>query len=345
MQETERLVRFSILSLIITILSINLIFCQEFPDTQVDSLLKSGIRFIINQDYSSAEEKFIQLDNEYTELPIGKIYLAACKIAESFDYAEEYDTEYIESSLDEAKEFIREQLIKDENNLWNIYFYALAEGYRSYFEALNKNWLTSISKGLNSISAFEQCLNIDDRFYESYIAIGTFEYWKSRKTEFLMWMPFYDDDTETGIDNLRTAVNQASYNSYLAINSLIWIYIDQEDYHSAIELGEDAIAEFQNSRYLKWGLARAYEDVNPRRSIEFYQEILDSYPSNRKQNRINFLKLNHKMAQQYAKLGENEIALFLCEKILSINNLSEFELSKLNKRLERVNELKISLSE
>jgi tetratricopeptide (TPR) repeat protein len=198
---------------------------------------------------------------------------------------------------------------------------------------------------LNSISAFEQCLNIDDKFYESYIAIGTFEYWKSRKTEFVSWMPFYEDDTEAGIENLRVASKQASYNSYLAINSLIWIYIDQNDFGGAVEIGEVALAEFPKSRYFKWGLARAYEEVDPKRSIEFYKEILDSYPSNRKQNHINFIKLNHKIAQQYAKIGEIEKALNLCEQILSIKNLSEYEFSKLSKRIERVKELKNSLTE
>ncbi|UCH64736.1 MAG: tetratricopeptide repeat protein [Ignavibacterium sp.] len=344
-QETEHLVRFSFLFLLLKILSTNSIFCQEYPDVLVDSILKSGIRHIISQNYSSAETDFKQLDNEYPQLPLGKIYLAACSIAESFDFAEEYNTEYIESSLDEAKEIIGELLSKDENNLWNIYFYALAEGYISYYEALNKNWLTSLSKGLNSISAFEQCLDINDKFYESYIAIGTFEYWKSRKTEFVSFMPFYEDDTEAGIDNLRVASKLASYNSYLAINSLIWIYIDQNDFHSAIELGEEAVAEFPYSRYFKKGLARSYEEVDPQKSIELYKDILNSYPSNRKQNRINSVKLNHKIAQQYAAMGESKKALELCKQILSIKNLSEFETSKLSRRIGRVNELKNSLSE
>jgi hypothetical protein len=344
MQETERLARYSILILLFNFLAINSIFCQDYPDAKVDSLLKSGIRFIITQDYSSAEASFTQLDNEYPDLPFGKIYLVACRIAESFDFAEEYETEYIESSLDEAKELISKLLSDDENNLWYIYFYALAEGYTSYFEALNKNWLTSLSKGLNSISAFEHCLDIDERFYESYIAIGTFEYWKSRKTEFVAWMPFYKDGTETGIENLRVASKMASYNSYLAINSLIWIYIDQKDFNSAVELGEEALVIFPKSRYFKRGLARAYEEVDPPRSIELYKEILNSYTSNRKQNNINFIKLNHKIAQQYARIGENKKALENCEKILSIKNLSEFETLKLSRRIKRVKELKNSLS-
>jgi hypothetical protein len=345
MQETERLARCSILFFLINILSVNPIFSQHYPDKRIDSLLKSGIELIITQDYSNAESNFKHLDAEYPQLPLGKIYLAACSIAESFDFAEEYDTEFIEATLDEAKEIIEELLSKDENNLWYIYFYALAEGYISYYEALNKNWLTSISKGLNSISAFEHCLDIDDGFYESYIAIGTFEYWKSRKTEFVSFMPFYEDDTEAGIDNLRVASKLASYNSYLAINSLIWIYIDQKDFNSAVELGEEALADFPNSRYFKRGVARAYEEIDAQRAIEVYKEILNSYPSNIKQNRINYVKFNYKIAQQYAAIGENKKALDLCEQILSVNDLSEFETSKLSRRIERVKELKNSLSE
>ena len=345
MQEIERLGRYSKLLIILTVFFVDLIFCQEYPNHRVDSLLKSGIRFIIIQDYSGAKSAFEKLNTDYPELPLGKIYLAALKIAESFDYAEEYDTEYIESFLEEAQEQINKLLDTDEGNLWYIYFSALAEGYTAYFEALKRNWFTSFTKGLNSISAFEACLSIDDKFYESYIALGTFEYWKSRKTEFLTWMPFYETDIEAGIENLKIAVRHASYNHYLAINSLMWIYVDQKEFKRAIELGEAALKEFPDSRYFKRGLARAYQDVDPRRSIELYIEILESYPSNRKQNHINFIRYNHKIAEQFAELGENEKALFYCDQILAINNLNEFELSRLSRRIERVKVLKNSLVE
>ena len=51
------------------------------------------------------------------------------------------------------------------------------------------------------------------------------------------------------------------------------------------------------------------------------------------------------MAEAYIQLGENEKALLLCENILAIKNLSEFELSKVSRRIERVSELKNSLIE
>lgn len=343
MQETEHLARCSFFSLIIYFILFNFSFAQEFPIQRVDSLLKSGIMNIVDQQYTEANKYFEQLALEYPELPLGKIYLAASKIAEAYDYKNEYDADYIESNLQEAKEQAEELLSTDEDNLWFNYYYALAEGYIAYYDAIREDWLSALSTGMNSISAFGNCLNIDNNFYEAYIAIGTYEYWRSRKTEFLDWIPFYDDETEIGIEKLRTAIRSASYNSYLAVNSLIWIYIDQKDFKTAIEIGRSALNEFPNSRYFKWGLARAYEDVNPDSSIQLYFEILNSFPERENLNRINEIILKHLIAQQYAKAGEKEKALILIDEILAISDLNDYEISMLEERLVRVKELKSTL--
>jgi len=343
MQETEHLARCSFLSLIIYSILFNFTFAQDFPIQRVDSLLKSGIMNIVNQQYTRANRYFDQLVLDFPELPLGKIYLTASKIAEAYDYKNEYDSDYIESNLQEAKEQAEELLSTDEDNLWFNYYYALAEGYIAYFNAIRGDWFSALSTGMNSISTFGNCLNIDNNFYEAYIAIGTYEYWVSRRTEFLDWMPFYEDETEIGIEKLRTAIRFASYNSHLAVNSLIWIYIDQRDFKTAIEIGRNAVNEFPDSRYFKWGLARAYEDVNPDSSIQLYYEILNSFPEGENHNRINEIILKHLIAQQYFKTGEKEKALILTEEILSVSNLNEYEISMLEERLERVKELKNTL--
>lgn len=343
MQETGRLGRYNAYVFILTLLFFNSIFCQEYPDKSIDSLLKSGIRDIINQKYEEAGSKFISLDKDYPRLPLGNIYLAAVQIAKAFDYAEQYDENFIDSHLDAAKETAEKLLSSDKNNLWYNYFYALAEGSIAYFAALKENWLSALSTGINSISGFEDCLDIDKNFFESYIAIGTFEYWQSRKMEFLNGLPFYEDRTKVGIDNLRTAAELASYNSYLAINSLIWIYIDQKDYKKAVDLGEKTLRKFPGSRYFRWGLARAYEEINPIKSITLYKEILNSFSNEEKHNHINEITLKHLIAQQYLRLGEKEKSLEVCKEILNIKNLNEFEHSKLDERIQRVKELQESL--
>ena len=232
----------------------------------------------------------------------------------------------------------------DEDNIWYRYFYALSEGYISYYEAIEGSWFSALSTGINSISEFEETLVEDENFYEAYIAIGTFEYWKSRKLEFMDWLSFTNDTKNIGIDRLIVAIDSSSYNSHLAIISLIWIYIDQKKYEEAIKVSEKALSEFPQSRTFKWGLARAYEEKNPQKAIELYLEILQSYPDLLKQNYKNEITLKHLIAQQYAKLGDKEKALKYCNEILSIKNIPPKTLDDLSDRLERVKSLKKDLS-
>lgn len=344
MQETARLVRYKIFLFFITFLiSINT-SAQVYPDKVIDSLLRSGINQIVNQHYDSAEKIFNKLNNDYPNLPLGKIYLAANKIAEAYDYAEEFDEEFILNKLESAKVQSENLLKKDQSNIWYRYFYALAEGYISYFEAINGSWLSALSSGVSSISEFEKILTIKQNFFEAYIAIGTFEYWKSRKMEFMDWLPFTSDTKNTGIDLLVIATDSATYNTYLAMNSLIWIYIDQERYNDAISVAEKALKEFPDSRTFKWGLARAYEEKNPSMAIQLYKEILVSYPSSVANNFKNIITLKHLIAQQYAKIGDRKNALKYCEEILSIKNLPQEDDSELGERIERVKSLKKELS-
>ncbi|MBK9099628.1 MAG: tetratricopeptide repeat protein [bacterium] len=317
---------------------------QVYPDRVVDSLLRLGISSIVNQDYNAAQNMFIKLKKDYPEIPLGKIYLAVNKIAQAYDYAQEFDEDYILNNLEDAKDQAELLLEKDQSNIWYRYFYALAEGYISYFDAINGSWFSALSSGVNSISEFERILESDKKFFEAYIAIGTFEYWKSRKMEFMDWLPFTNDTKKIGIDRLIVAIDSSSYNTYLAINSLIWIYIDQKRFSDAIAVAEKALKQFPESRTFKWGLARAYEETDVSKSIDLYKDILNSYPSSLNGNYENTIVLKHLIAQQYAKKGDKANALKYCNEILAIKNLPKSVKNDLNERLERVRSLKNDLT-
>jgi hypothetical protein len=346
MRETGLLVLFnslkSFLFINLLFLSCTVSFSQVYPDYQVDSLLKKGISSIILQDYALAEKTFLNLDTEFPQLPLGKIYLAAVRIAKSYDYGEDYAESYIDSLLNSAKKQSGKLLEKDENNIWNKYFLSISEGYLSYFGALNGDWLNSLSEGVDALNGFDEIIEQDRNFYEAYIAVGTFKYWKSRKTEFLEWLPGYTDEKNEGIDLLEKAVKHFSYNKYLAVNSLIWIYIDQKKFVQAEKTAKTALEEYPGSRFFMWGLARAYEETNPPKSVKVYFEILRSLPGNL--NPYNEIVLKHLIARQYQKMGKTREALKLCDDILSINITDESVHSRLKNRLKRVKKLRRELS-
>jgi tetratricopeptide (TPR) repeat protein len=340
---TGRLVLFNILLFLLCLFPYYLT-AQVYPDAEVDSLLRTGIEHIVNHRYEEAESTFVVLDNKYPGLPLGKIYLAAVRIAYVYDFETPFDDQFIEDNLQRAQSLSERLLEHNKSDKWNVYFYGLARGYSAYYEAVKGNWLSALSKGLSAVSAFEECLELDPDFHEAWIAIGTYEYWKSRKTEFLSWLPFVNDNRSIGIERLRHAIDSSVYNTHIAIHSLIWIYIDQKNYSSASELSKTAVEKFPGSRVFKWGLARAYEEVDTKKSIDIYFKILNSYLQTGIRTRVNEITLKHIIAQQYMKLGEKQKAIKLCTEILDLNDLTKFEKEKLDDRLKRVRTLHRELS-
>jgi tetratricopeptide (TPR) repeat protein len=319
------------------------LYSQEYPDKAVNALLKSGIDNIINQNYPKAKAVFENLNINYPDLPLGKIYLASTEIARSYDYGEEYNAEIILKYLNAAKDQSEKLLNNNSQDIWNHYFLGLTEGYLSYFAGLNGSMISSLKEGINSASQFEECLKIDPSFYEAYSGLGNYKYWKSKKTEFLNWLPFIHDDREEGINYLEKAIIKSSYNKYLAVNSLIWIYIDKKYFNKAVGLSENVLKEYPSSRVFMWDLARAYENVDRTKAIRIYYQILNSYNSLNNRNHYNEILLKHLIAQQYEKSGDKGKALKLCNEILGIQNLSEFVKNKLGDRLDRVKDLQSSL--
>jgi predicted Zn-dependent protease len=317
---------------------------QVYSEPKVDSLLRKGIENIILQNYDDATKTFLFLEKNYPENPLGKIYLAANEIARSYDLAEPFNSDFIKAKIRNATEIAEKLLDADNKNIWNYYFLALAKGYDAYFEAMNGDWLSALGTGITSVNIFEEILQREPDFHDALIAVGTYKYWKSRKMEFLNWLPFVSDERDEGIILLEKSVSNGSYNTYLAANSLVWIFIDKGEYTKAIKISETALNKYPGSRIFKRGLARAYEDVDKQKSISYYYAVLNSYSEKEKINPYNEIVLKHHIAQQYAQLGERHKALQLCDEILSTKNLSKFVQNKLGNRIERVQSLKNELS-
>lgn len=334
---TGRLVHSKILLLIVLFsCSLN---AQTYPDAKVDSLLKIGIYHIVNHNYTEAEKTFSYLNNKFPELPLGKIYLAAAKISYAYDFETPFDEKYIEDNLQRAQTISERLLETNEDDKWHVYFFALTRGYSAYYQAVKGSWLKALRTGLSAVSAFEECLKIDPDFHEAWIAIGTYEYWKSSKTDFLSWLPFVYDNKNLAIERLSHAIDSSVYNTHLAVHSLIWIYIDQKNFKDALELSRSAVKKFPGSRVFKWALARTLEEVDLNESIKIYSDILESYYLTGIRTRINEITLKHIMAQQYVKLGENHKALKICKEIIDLNDLTKYEKEKLGDRLKRIQSL------
>jgi hypothetical protein len=341
MLEIEHLAHFKyfILSFLIS----TVLLSQTHSNREIDKALKLGVSEIVKQNYRNSEQIFKQLDEEFNDNPLGKIYLAAVLIAESYDYATPFDEKRISSLFNDAKKLAIDQLNKDKQDIWNKYALALLEGYTAYYEAIRGNLLNALSIGLNSYTLFDEILKQDSSFYDALIAVGTYKYWRSKKLEFINWLPFIDDHRELGIKHLEISINNNSYNSHLAMHSLIWILIDKKDFNKAKNLAQYALRKFPQSRLFKEALARVYEDIDLNHSISLYYQVLESYENLELTNRIKVITLKHIIAIQYQKLGRRSKALKICDEILAIKDLNSYEMEKLESRLERVKKMQNDL--
>ncbi|MBN1639548.1 MAG: hypothetical protein JW866_11305 [Ignavibacteriales bacterium] len=313
------------------------ISAQIYPDPKVDKYIKSGIEQIIKQDYNFAETTFNKLATEYPNLPFGKIYLAAVYVTKQKDYAEVINEDYVEKLLDDALKICDNLLKKDKNNLWYNYFKALAEGYYSFFKTEVGSYLSAFSRSGTSVDYYEKCLDIDSTFYEAYVGIGAYNYWKSK---YFDWIPFVSNHRLLGIKQLKIGAAKANYSKYFAKNSLMWIYIDRENFKSAITAAENALQYYPGNRMFLWGIARAYEDVNKEKAIQYYYTLLESILNIPNHNGYFEIEIKHKIAQQYFQLGKKNEALDLCNEILSVKNLRKDVKKKLEDRLEDVEDLR-----
>lgn len=340
-QEIEHLAHFKVI--FIFLLFSGIPFAQNHPNSKIDKTLRLGISEIVKQNYRNAEKIFQEFDEDYPQIPLGKIYLAATLIAESYDYETPFDDNRITSLLSEAKKTSEFLLSSNKKDNWYKYYLALVTGYQAYYEAIKGNLFKALSVGLNSYNLFDEILEQDSTFQDALIAVGTYKYWKSAKLEFLSWLPFIDDEREVGVKLIERSIKNNSYNSHLAIYSLIWIFIHKKDFNNAKYLAEFALNKFPQSRIFKEAYARIYEEIDLNKSVHIYNQVLDSYENLGLENRVRVITLKHKIAIQLQKLGRRTQALKICNEILSIDDLTKFEIDRLGDRLERIKKMQNEL--
>ena len=338
---TELLVRFSLILLIF--LCSGSLSAQTYPDKTVDSLLQSGINKLLLSNYDDAISTFEKLSFEYPELPFGNIYSAVTLIIKSEDYLVEADDKRIKNLIESSEKKSEKLMDEDNEFVWNIYGYALSKGLKAYYHGLQKSYLKAFDEGIEALKLFEKCVEKNSNFYEALIALGTYKYWKSIKLKPFLWMPFLEDEVEEGKNILERNLDKSFYNKALAAYSLVWIYINDEEYEKAIQLSESYLKIYPGNRLFFWALARALEDAEPSEAVTAYKNILESLPEEGK-TLNNIILLKHKMAMIYDRNGEREKALELSEEILDI--YSEREISyDIKMRINEVKKLKEKLEE
>lgn len=315
-------------------------YSQIYPNKEVHQIIINGIEAICNHKYDNAKLYFSKLDKNFSDFPAAKYFLALTEIEKANDLGLQLDIKLINYYLSDAEENLQNQILKNPNDPWSQFYLGLVIGFKAYHQLSGTGWLSAITSASSSSDCFEKCIEIDSSFSEALGYLGNYKYWKSKKTE---WVPFIKDEKQVGINFIKKAIKRESYSNYLFRNSLFWIYIEEKKFNSALEFTRESISKFNSCRLFKWNLARVYEEIDLNESIKVYNEILYSYIKENNLTNLNNIIIKHKIAQNYYKMGKNDLALKLVNEIIAINSLTDYEKERLSDRIERIKKMKIEL--
>lgn len=309
-----------------TILSFVLvIFCWRISfampqklDEPLQSLVLEGINKILLQQYNEAVEHFQTIARQYPNHPVGYLYHAATLETRAMDLNYSVDERVFDSLLTRAA-----MLSQTLPEVWRNYFLGIIDGYRAYHAAEREEWLSAFRYGSASASYFESALAIDSTFYDAYAGLGTYYFWKSEKTTFLTWLPFFEDKRGEGIRLLERAAERAEFNRYSAISSLISIYLEMQKYEEAEFWATRALKAYPRNRVFLWGKATALDRAKKyQEAVQAYERLLRSILDDTAAHPYNEIVCRLNLAKAKIALHDTAGVSSHLERILDYRNVS-----------------------
>lgn len=298
LEQTRKILRgLSFIVISVIVLGLPFAFAEEARTPEhLNALITEGIDFTLRQEYEQADSVFRIVVDYYPNHPLGYLYRAAVMETKSMDYLDPLDFTTFDSLLAVAKSEAEKIVETSPYSPIGYYYRGSAIGYDAYARVDAGNWLGGIVKGLSAASDFKKSVELDSSFYDSYVGVGTYYYWKSRKTEILNWA--LGDRRAEGIKLLEIAVEKAEQNKYAALSALSAIYLDSGQFDLSIQCARRALDRYPENRIFLWGLAAAQEQSEDyTEAVQTYQHLLTNILSAKIPNpyneilcRINYVK-------------------------------------------------------
>lgn len=231
---------------------------QRYPSIYGDTALKRvvllGIDHTIRERFDTADSIFSELADRYPKSPVGPLFRAAVLQTKMLDHEDG-------RPVRQLKTLIRETIDKAER--WRkrapedpepIFYQAGAHGYRAVYESHWGGWFAALKQGLKAANRFKEIIELDPTFFDAYVGLGNYLYWKSAKTGFIRWLPFIPDNRQKGIKYLRRAVDKGVFSTQTARTSLMWVLLDYGFPEEALGIAEKLHEEYPEAKAFLWGI-------------------------------------------------------------------------------------------
>lgn len=327
------------------------LFAQTPENPEIARRIEQGIILTIRNEFDQAEQVFRDLIADYPQRPVGYFYLGATYQAMMLD-RENYDSlqafrNVMQTAIQRAKDLLK----KNKDDTWALFFEGSAYLYISFIDSkLGRIW-GSYRNASRGVGRLKKILKYDSTFYDAYLGVGSFKYWKSSKMKSLKWLPFISDQRREAIPMIELAIRKGRFTQLVGRDQLAWIYLDDGKPEEALQLALENYRLYPESRFFQWTLVAAYYRSNRlEEAYQLYRQLLHEIRQLPENNHYNEIVCLLRMAEieyrwtHYAaveKLTSELLSLSLSEDIrkrsrkkrqqaLDLKRKSTRELAKMN---------------
>ncbi len=244
-----------------------------------------GVHWTENEQFAKAESLFTAMATRYPRSPIGPLFTAAAIHGEMLDHESPARAVEFRRWLDEAI---------NEAELWRTstpvsgepeFVLGAALGYDAVYESHWGGWFAALKRGLSAKNHFKHALELDTTLIDAYLGLGTYNYWRSVKTDFVNWLPIVPDDRQKGLSQLQRVIEHGTISRNAARASLCYALMNEDDHLTVIAHAETLSTNLPNAKSPLWILAEAsmglyrWNDA-ARYYDEIESRIMDKGPGN-----------------------------------------------------------------
>jgi len=279
---------------------------RSYPDSVQIRLLASVQQQIYRDKFDSARFTADSLIHQRPTDPAGYLFKAIVLVTEMFDaeddrYAPEFK-ELIDTVITLAGDRLAEG--SPQERAWMYLYLGHAASYDALFESHFGSMISAFKKARAGASDYKRGLEEDSTVYDLYFGLGLYHYWKSAKAGLLRWVGIIHNDRDRGIEQLRLAADSSVISRQAARSALIWIWMDRDQYDSALAITNEMLQRYPDGRAFLWPLARIESRRGEwARAASAYERLRDQIAVE-PGNYYNLIECDYHIAQAYEKLDE-----------------------------------------
>ncbi len=272
---------------------------------------------ILQCRYGDAENAADDYIAEYPGEPVGPLLKASVLQYESIDYEDFSRDSEFDVLLDHTERLARIKIRSDSDDLWARYFLYAADGLRGARASLAGQFVYGVLKGRSGKIGMEKIIAEDPTFYDAYLLVGSYRFWKSVAIGPAVWLPFMSDESARGISEVNTAIYQGIIAGPLSYTVIIEMYLASDPSRAAVE-AEKMLERYPSCRLFAWQLGEAYKKLERFDEAErIFTGIAESMRGDAQDDGSGEVRSWWKLAVIAKTVGKTDKCLYYCKKIVN----------------------------